>query len=205
MYCDNDVGAAGATGRGEAVIQNCGGFAVVRAMERGLSPTDACLEVLSHIVKKTREKRLRNEDGEVNFDVKLYAVRKDGAYGQLDQTERAVCSVRCEWESSRELCVDLLILRVDQISGPCIGVTHMLCGHLSGRAEHHVTDQPASITTRNVRTAARLWRDHGWRRAITRKPPRIGDDRVCAVIPLMSTGSDAFDAALIAQCQTGAE
>ncbi|MCA9279907.1 MAG: heavy metal translocating P-type ATPase [Phycisphaeraceae bacterium] len=65
-----------------------------------------------------------------------------------------------------------------------------------------MTDQPASITTRNVRTAARLWRDHGWRRAITRKPPRIGDDRVCAVIPLMSTGSDAFDAALIAQCQT---
>lgn len=81
MYCDNDVGAAGATGRGEAVILNCGGFAVVRAMERGLTPSDACLEVAGDIVRRTKEKRLRGEDGRVNFDVKLYAVRKDGAYG----------------------------------------------------------------------------------------------------------------------------
>ena len=81
MYCDNDVGASGATGRGEAVILNCGGFSVVRAMERGLTPSEACLEVAGDIVRRTRERRLRNEDGRVNFDVKLYAVRKDGAYG----------------------------------------------------------------------------------------------------------------------------
>jgi N4-(beta-N-acetylglucosaminyl)-L-asparaginase len=81
MYCDNDVGAAGATGRGEAVILNCGGFAVVRAMERGMTPTEACLEVAGDIVRRTKEKRLRGKDGKVNFDVKLYAVRKDGAYG----------------------------------------------------------------------------------------------------------------------------
>lgn len=81
MYCDNAVGAAGATGRGEAVILNCGGFSIVRAMERGLSPTEACLEVAGDIVRRTKEKRLRGEDGRVNFDVKLYAVRKDGAYG----------------------------------------------------------------------------------------------------------------------------
>lgn len=81
MYCDNDVGAAGATGRGEAVILNCGGFAVVRAMERGLTPSEACLEVAGDIVRRTKEKRLRDAKGRVNFDVKLYAVRKDGAYG----------------------------------------------------------------------------------------------------------------------------
>ncbi|MEQ9095168.1 MAG: N(4)-(beta-N-acetylglucosaminyl)-L-asparaginase [Phycisphaerales bacterium] len=81
MYCDNEVGSAGATGRGEAVILNCGGFSIVRAMERGLSPTEACLEVAGDIVRRTKEKRLRGEDGRVNFDVKLYAVRKDGAFG----------------------------------------------------------------------------------------------------------------------------
>lgn len=81
MCCDNEVGAAGATGRGEAVILNCGGFSIVRAMERGLSPTEACLEVAGDIVRRTKEKRLRGEDGRVNFDVKLYAVRKDGAFG----------------------------------------------------------------------------------------------------------------------------
>ncbi|MEO1279043.1 MAG: N(4)-(beta-N-acetylglucosaminyl)-L-asparaginase [Planctomycetota bacterium] len=81
MYCDNEVGAAGATGRGEAVILNCGGFSIVRAMERGLTPTEACLEVAGDIVRRTKEKRLRGEDGRVNFDVKLYAARKDGAYG----------------------------------------------------------------------------------------------------------------------------
>lgn len=81
MYCDNDVGAAGATGRGEAVILNCGGFGIVRAMERGLTPGEACLEVAGDIVRRTKEKRLRDANGRVNFDVKLYAVRKDGAYG----------------------------------------------------------------------------------------------------------------------------
>ncbi|MEO1009085.1 MAG: N(4)-(beta-N-acetylglucosaminyl)-L-asparaginase [Planctomycetota bacterium] len=85
MYCDNDVGAAGGTGRGEAVIVNCGAFSIVRAMERGLTPTEACLEVAGDIVRRTKEKRLRGPDGDgtgrVNFNVTLYAVRKDGAYG----------------------------------------------------------------------------------------------------------------------------
>ena len=67
--------------RGEAVILNCGGFSIVRAMERGLTPTEACLEVAGDIVRRTKERRLRDEDGRVNFDVKLYAARKDGAYG----------------------------------------------------------------------------------------------------------------------------
>ena len=97
MYCDNDVGAAGATGRGEAVILNCGGFAIVRAMERGLTPGEACLEVAGDIVRRTKEKRLRDASGRVNFDVKLYAVRKDGAYGAasiLPGGRYAVCDAK---------------------------------------------------------------------------------------------------------------
>lgn len=107
MYCDNEVGAAGATGRGEAVILNCGGFAIVRAMERGLSPTEACLEVAGDIARRTKEKRLRGEDGRVNFDVKLYAVRKDGAYGAASIRPGAQFAVCDEKGNRREGCASV--------------------------------------------------------------------------------------------------
>jgi len=102
MYADNDAGAAGATGRGEAVILNCGAYAVVRAMERGLTPTEACLEVASDIVRRTKERRLRGPDGRVNYDVKLYAVRKDGAYGAASIRPGARFAVR-DAEGNRRL------------------------------------------------------------------------------------------------------
>jgi len=80
-YTDNEVGSAGATGRGEAVIQICGARLIVMRMEQGDSPEDACLYALQHIADKTKAKRLLNDKGEPNFNVVFYAVRKDGAYG----------------------------------------------------------------------------------------------------------------------------
>jgi len=70
LYVDNEVGAAGATGRGEEVIKTCGSFSVVEAMRRGSSPDGACREALKRIVHWTRE----NPD----FDVKYVALRRDG-------------------------------------------------------------------------------------------------------------------------------
>jgi N4-(beta-N-acetylglucosaminyl)-L-asparaginase len=81
MYCDNDVGAAGATGRGESVIQVCGSFSAVRHMADGKTPTEACLAVLKQIADKTKEARLLDDQGRPIFDVTMYALRKDGAYG----------------------------------------------------------------------------------------------------------------------------
>ncbi|MBC7835386.1 MAG: N(4)-(beta-N-acetylglucosaminyl)-L-asparaginase [Phycisphaerales bacterium] len=81
MYCDGNIGSAGATGRGEAVMQVCGAFSIVQHMEAGLSPTEACRAVAQRIADRTHEKRLLDSSGRPNFDVKLYAVRKDGAYG----------------------------------------------------------------------------------------------------------------------------
>ena len=81
MYVDNAVGAAGATGRGEAVIQNCGSFSVVDRMAGGLGPTEACLAVLKRIAERTKQKRLLDSRGRPNFQVTFYALRKDGAYG----------------------------------------------------------------------------------------------------------------------------
>ena len=82
MYVDNEIGSAGATGRGESVIQSCGSFSVVQHMGRGLSPTEACLAVMKEIADRSvKQRRLRDEQGRPNFNVVLYAMRKDGAYG----------------------------------------------------------------------------------------------------------------------------
>jgi len=82
LYCDNEVGSAGATGRGEAVIQSCGAFSVVQHMAAGKSPTEACLAVLDAIATRSkRQRRLVDDQGRPRFDVKLYAANRDGAYG----------------------------------------------------------------------------------------------------------------------------
>lgn len=81
MYCDNEVGSAGATGRGEAVIQSCGSFLAVRKMEEGMTPQEACLFVLRHIASRSKRKELLGSDGRPNFNVTMYALRKDGMVG----------------------------------------------------------------------------------------------------------------------------
>jgi N4-(beta-N-acetylglucosaminyl)-L-asparaginase len=80
LYVDNDVGAAGATGRGEAVILSGGSRIVVENMRRGMSPEDSIRDVLQRIALQTTEPRLRDEEGRPRFNVTLYAVRKDGAH-----------------------------------------------------------------------------------------------------------------------------
>ncbi len=81
LYVDNDVGACGSTGRGEAVIKTCGSHTVVELMRSGMAPQDACLEALRRIVTFTVEPRLRNAEGRPNFNVNYYAVNKNGEYG----------------------------------------------------------------------------------------------------------------------------
>jgi N4-(beta-N-acetylglucosaminyl)-L-asparaginase len=80
QYTDNDVGAAGSTGRGESVIKTCGSFLIVEFMRRGMSPTDACLEALRRI-QATTEPRLLHDDGQPRFGVSYYAVNKRGEFG----------------------------------------------------------------------------------------------------------------------------
>ncbi|MBT8487735.1 MAG: N(4)-(beta-N-acetylglucosaminyl)-L-asparaginase [Gemmatimonadetes bacterium] len=81
QFCDNDVGAAGSTGRGEAVIKTCGSHTIVELMRQGLHPKDACLEALRRIVHVTVEDRLLRDDGRPSFNVNYYAVNKNGDYG----------------------------------------------------------------------------------------------------------------------------
>jgi len=81
LYIDNEVGAAGSTGRGEANIKVCGGHSVVELMRQGRSPEQACVETLERVVKTTKEKRLLGSDGRPSFNISFYAVNKKGAYG----------------------------------------------------------------------------------------------------------------------------
>ncbi len=79
QYTDNDVGAAGSTGRGEANILACGGFLTVEGMRRGLKPTDACLETLKRVVRLTPPRLLK--EGRPTFNLSFYAVNKRGEFG----------------------------------------------------------------------------------------------------------------------------
>ncbi len=81
LYVDNRVGAAGATGRGEAVLLNCGSFSIVEQMRNGKSPQEACLAVLQRIADNNHSKRLQQADGKPAFQVVFYAISKSGEYG----------------------------------------------------------------------------------------------------------------------------
>lgn len=82
LYVDNDIGAAGSTGRGEANILNCGSFLVVDFMGHGASPEEACLNALEKIARKTKlQPHLLNSDGEPRFGLEFYAINKKGEFG----------------------------------------------------------------------------------------------------------------------------
>jgi len=107
LFVDNTVGAAGSTGRGEAVLKICGSHTVVEAMRHGMAPVDACLHGLQRIVATTREKRLRHEDGRPNFDVKFYALSKDGRFGAASIWSGAKFAVHAEGKNRIEECAFL--------------------------------------------------------------------------------------------------
>lgn len=80
QYTDDEIGAAGSTGRGESNIMVCGGFLTVEHMRRGMAPTDAALETLKRVVAMTPP-RLLNEQGRPKFQLNFYAVNKKGETG----------------------------------------------------------------------------------------------------------------------------
>jgi len=81
LYVDNDVGAAGSTGRGEANLLDCCAFLAVELMRGGAHPKDACLEVMRRVASKTVAPHLLDEQGRPNFSLNFYALNKAGEYG----------------------------------------------------------------------------------------------------------------------------
>ncbi|HNY40966.1 MAG TPA: N(4)-(beta-N-acetylglucosaminyl)-L-asparaginase [Bryobacteraceae bacterium] len=76
LFVDQEVGAAGSTGRGEENIRVVGAHTIVENMRHGMSPKDACLDCLKRIVRNFRGDREKLN----RFDINFYALRKDGAY-----------------------------------------------------------------------------------------------------------------------------
>ena len=80
VYVDNEIGACGSTGRGEANILMNGSRIVVENMRHGMSPQDACMDVLHRICEQTKEKRLLREPGVPDFQLQFYALNKAGEH-----------------------------------------------------------------------------------------------------------------------------
>jgi N4-(beta-N-acetylglucosaminyl)-L-asparaginase len=81
LYCDNEVGSAGSTGRGEANLINCSSVMVVEFMRAGKSPEQACLDACTRIVQHNKMRRLKDDAGRPTFNVSFYAINKRGEYG----------------------------------------------------------------------------------------------------------------------------
>ncbi len=72
LYVDNEVGAATATGLGEAVMKTCGTFLIVELMRQGASPQEACEEAVTRICEK---------QDYADFQIGYIAVNKAGEVG----------------------------------------------------------------------------------------------------------------------------
>jgi N4-(beta-N-acetylglucosaminyl)-L-asparaginase len=78
-YVDNEVGAAGSTGKGEENIKVCGGHTIVEMMRKGMSPKDACLEAMSRVARNYNNDKKKL----ATFHLYFYALNKDGQHGAV--------------------------------------------------------------------------------------------------------------------------
>jgi len=76
-YVDNEVGAAGSTGKGEENIKVCGGHTIVEMMRKGMSPKDACLEAMARVARNYNNDKKKLG----TFHLYFYALNKDGQHG----------------------------------------------------------------------------------------------------------------------------
>ena len=119
QYCDNEVGAAGSTGRGEANIKVCGAFLAVEFMRQGMSPQQALMKVMERVIAMT-EKRLLDEHGRPYFQLQYYAVNKKGEYAGACAYEGSKFAVADSNGARLEDCA-FLFKRSEQPKGPISG------------------------------------------------------------------------------------
>jgi N4-(beta-N-acetylglucosaminyl)-L-asparaginase len=120
QYCDNEVGAAGSTGRGEANIKVCGAFLAVEFMRQGMAPQAALMKVMERVIAMT-EKRLLNDKGRPYFQLQYYAVNKKGEYAGACAYEGSKFAVADANGARLEDCA-YLFRRDEQPKGPLSGV-----------------------------------------------------------------------------------
>jgi N4-(beta-N-acetylglucosaminyl)-L-asparaginase len=115
QYCDNEVGAAGSTGRGEANIKVCGAFLAVEFMRNGMSPETALMKVMERVIAMT-EKRLLDERGRPYFDLSYYAINKKGEFAGATSYEGGSFAV-CDAQGARRVPSAFLFKREERPKG----------------------------------------------------------------------------------------
>ena len=119
QYCDNDVGAAGSTGRGEANIKVCGAFLAVEFMRQGMTPEQALMKTMERVIAMT-EKRLLDDKGRPYFQLQFYAVNKKGDYAGACAYEGSDFGVADAKGVRLEKCA-YLFKKSEQPKGPISG------------------------------------------------------------------------------------
>src|SRR4029077_5409969 len=74
---DNEVGAAGSTGKGEENIKIYGGHIIIENIRPGKSPGEACLEALAPIARNYNNDKKKLS----TFHIFFCALNKDGVHG----------------------------------------------------------------------------------------------------------------------------
>ena len=88
LYVDQEVGAAGSTGRGEANLFGLCSFYIVECMRSGMSPKDAGIAACKRVVANTIEKRLLNSRGKPKFDLNFYVLNARGEFAGVSLYEK---------------------------------------------------------------------------------------------------------------------
>jgi N4-(beta-N-acetylglucosaminyl)-L-asparaginase len=113
LWVDQDVGAAGSTGRGEENIRVAGAHTVVENMRHGMTAREACLDALKRVSRNFSDDQKKLD----RFDLSFYALRRDGDYAgsslwngrvREGQFRRAQFTVNDGGASRLEDCVFLL-------------------------------------------------------------------------------------------------
>jgi len=91
LYMDGRVGGATGTGVGERAIEVCGAFAIVELMRNGLSPQNACEELLRRVVARSQRP--------VDFQLAFIALHRDGSVGGAALQEGFVYAI-CDGTSN---------------------------------------------------------------------------------------------------------
>jgi N4-(beta-N-acetylglucosaminyl)-L-asparaginase len=108
---DNEVGAAGSTGKGEENIKISGGHTIVEMMRKGMSPKDACLEAMGRVARNYNNDKKKLG----TFHLYFYALNKDGQHGAAslwrngyEPSKRAMYAVHDGTESALVECAPYL-------------------------------------------------------------------------------------------------
>lgn len=88
LFVDNEVGAACATGLGEAIIRIAGSHAVVELMRQGFTPQEACQKAVERIISK--------HDDLTGLQCGFLAINKKGEIGAYSVYEGFNYAVRHE-------------------------------------------------------------------------------------------------------------